>query len=564
MLISCKSYTDISLVKSSEAPDGYKEIFEIMSDRILQRLPNVTQKNILSIEFRIDNSLQGDSSVVHIHNGHAVICGGRTRALLFGGGELMRQMKFYEKHFKINDGNYQFFPTKRFRQCYIARHFDNWYHRAPNEEMLKYIEDLALWGINAFHMHLDYPMVDLEFATEIDLRVFDSISRSIANRVHELDLILTTIGGENVAPGNMPPSYKAVPNEDPKRGDTSWNVCPEKFGALDYLLNLRKRSLDAYADINIDGFVYWPYDEGGCACEQCRPWGGNGYVRLMEKMSKINKNKYPESLQLVSTWAFNNDDWELFYKYLKTQDWIDCLIVDSHEDFPNYPLEHAVPNNIPIITFPEISMWGRYPWGGFGAIVLLERFERLFRQVEHIVDGFQLYSEGLFEDLNKVIVTGLYTNPSCQAEDIIKRYVQYELPGINAEDFIKFVHILETTHQTRIPGRGLTKGNYFSNYIREANKDDLKKREVLSAQAADLARRMDKQILPSMRNCWRWRLLFLRALIDEEIYASRKIHSCVLDNYYKELTSIYHSDIQEERVLAGKGGGHTCPPVGMN
>jgi hypothetical protein len=43
------------------------------------------------------------------------------------------------------------------------------------------------------------------------------------------------------------------------------------------------------------------------------------------------------------------------------------LLADAHEDFPRYPLDAGVPGNLPLLNFPEISMWGNWPWGGFGA-----------------------------------------------------------------------------------------------------------------------------------------------------------------------------------------------------
>ena len=53
-----------------------------------------------------------------------------------------------------------FAPTSRcqpavsstIRIAYMARHFDDWYHRAGADEIIRYVEDLALWGINGFHM----------------------------------------------------------------------------------------------------------------------------------------------------------------------------------------------------------------------------------------------------------------------------------------------------------------------------------------------------------------------------------------------------------------------------
>lgn len=548
-------------VDGSGLPQSSACIAEIIECRVAERVPHAVGRS-LKVSFLIDNSLKGETALVKVKGGKAEISAGRVRGLVFGAGLLLREIRYDDGCFRIQDGEYRFVPEKPFRQCYIARHFDNWYHRATSEEIIRYIEDMALWGINSIHMHLDYPMVDAATASPEDFAVFSKTSHAIASILRSLDLDLTTIGGENSAPGNMPEQFKAVPNKDPRRGDNTWNVCPSKPGATDYLLSLRQQSLDRYADIPLSGFVYWPYDEGGCACEECSPWGGNGYVKLMEKMSRKNMAMYPGALNLVSTWVFDDDDWEMFYKYLETQDWVDYLIVDSHEDFPRYPLEHPVPGGIPIVTFPEISMWGRYPWGGFGATALPNRLERLFRQVEGVVSGFQLYSEGIYEDINKIVVEGLYANPSKGSDDILEEYASYELPGIDTRDFKKFIHLLERTHKTRIEGRGLTKGNYFSNFIKEGDSLELEEKTSMAAEALELAKKLDSQILPSMKNCWRWRLLYLRAVIDNEVYSSREIHTLLADEAYEEICRMYHAEIQMDKVRSGiQPSGMTAPPV---
>ena len=96
---------------------------------------------------------------------------------------------------------------------------------------------------------------------------------------------------------------------------------------------------------------------------------------------------FPDIKVIVGTWAFDapNDEgeYEGLYKRLRTDmSWIDYLMVDAHGDFPSYPLEHEVIR--PIVNFPEISMWGLAPWGGFGANPLPERFQRIWDSSKHI------------------------------------------------------------------------------------------------------------------------------------------------------------------------------------
>ena len=82
------------------------------------------------------------------------------RALVFGAGTLLRAIRYGARTFALEEGEYRFMPTNPYRINYLARHFDNWYHRAGADEQLRYVDDLALWGSNGFQMQLDYPVVD--------------------------------------------------------------------------------------------------------------------------------------------------------------------------------------------------------------------------------------------------------------------------------------------------------------------------------------------------------------------------------------------------------------------
>ena len=44
-----------------------------------------------------------------------------------------------------------------FRAHYIADHYNNFYQAAPAEELSRYLEDIALWGINTVVVELPGP-----------------------------------------------------------------------------------------------------------------------------------------------------------------------------------------------------------------------------------------------------------------------------------------------------------------------------------------------------------------------------------------------------------------------
>jgi phytoene dehydrogenase-like protein len=176
---------------------------------------------------------------------------------------------------------------------------------------------------------------------------------------------------------------------------------------------------------------------------------------------------------------------------------IDYLLVDAHGDFPRYPLEHEPIK--PIVNFPEISMWGLAPWGGFGANPLPERFQRLWDSMKHLVKGGLPYSEGIYEDINKVQYAGYYWEPERRWTDILAEYINYEFAAEAVEDALELMRCIEVNHT----------------HIAEEQPPE----EAVFRRAAQLARKIDARLGERARTAWRWRILYIRAMLDEKRYA---------------------------------------------
>ena len=258
----------------SALPDAQAFIADIVISRIEERIPPSGGAATFKVKFLIDPSLDGERAEINVRRGKAEIRGARFRSLVAGAGEMLRAISYGEQTFRLPDTVLTFAPAKPFREVYFGRHFDNWYHRAPAERMLRYIDDMALWGMNAVHTILNYPAVDAAHATDADKTAFAAVSKAMASRVRDLDMDLTVSGGGNVAPADMPAKFRATLNTDWRRGGNEWCVCPEIPGAMDYLLNVKKDHISQLTGHPISGIEFWPYDEGGCGCPLCSPWGG--------------------------------------------------------------------------------------------------------------------------------------------------------------------------------------------------------------------------------------------------------------------------------------------------
>ena len=75
-------------------------------------------------------------------------------------------------------------------------------------------------------------------------------------------------------------------------------------------------------------------------------------------------------------------------------------------------LLRPLPGQLPMVGFPEISMYETFPWGGFGATPLPRHFPSQWDAVKLRSSGGFPYSEGISEDLNKVLFSAQQANPA--------------------------------------------------------------------------------------------------------------------------------------------------------
>lgn len=529
------------IVTDGPLPAGARIASQVLSTRAAMRTPPSDAGAALKVSFVKDPSLGGENAKVTVRGGKAVIAASRDRAFFYGVAKLLENIRFGEKTFHIDDVTAAFRPVKRIRCAYWARHFHNWYHMAGAEELKRYAEDMMLMGMNAFDYQYLYPGVNRAGATAEEMAVFAANSKALYGHIRAMDADLLQGGGGNQIPSDSPEEYRAVPQTDEMRGNLGFNACPAKPKALDFMLDLRRKGIETFRREGVAPkyFLHWPFDEGGCECDTCRPWGGNGFIGLCKRYSAMNKAAFPEAKTILSTWVFHDDDYEGLWKYLAKpeSEWIDGLMIDAHGDFPKFVLENPLPRKIPIVTFPEISMYKRWPWGGYGAVAMPARFERLFRQCEKVVDGFMFYSEGLYEDINKFLVTRLYSDPSANWRAIMKDYARLFLPGIAPDDFVEFCEMLEESHEFPVADAHLEARppapGFFVKYGPRAK------------EIAAFAAKLENDLVPGLRGDWRWRQIRLRAEIDAYTFNSRKLMTPQYMKMARELIEMYLVDPEE-------------------
>ena len=516
-------------IKAADSP-LVARTFAILRDRIEHRcLVRVVEgRQGAQIILTIDKQLALEAFRIDEKGGAVRIAGGSPSGLLYGVGKFLRTSS-YDGTFQPSAWRGTSEPQGSLRGMYFASHFHNWYHEAPEAEVIRYMEDLALWGVNA--IMVIFPMINLQDWDDPEAEPAMAKLRQYVVSARELGLQFVT-GLNNCMFIGAPEDIRAARLPDPtkRRGNSGHPICPSNPKGHAYLMENTEILYRKLADVGLDLVCMWPYDEGGCSCDQCAPWGSNGYVKISRDLTLLGRKYFPNLKTIVSTWMFDTPpegEWQGLTDVLaKQNDWANYILADSHEDFPRYPLDVTVPGNLPLINFPEISMWGNWPWGGVGAHPLPARFQRLWDQVKQSVSGGFPYSEGIYEDMSKAIVLQFYWNRDQTAWATLEEYIAYEFGSGVTEDVLTLVELLESA-ATRA----------FRN--ESANADEVQR-------AFALAEGVHARLPEWARTSWRWEILHLRAVLDRERFAGAGLESPTAEAALLRLVEIYHCQLETD------------------
>ena len=163
-------------------------------------------------------------------------------------------------------------------------------------------------------------------------------------------------------------------------------------------------------------------------------------------------------------------------------------------------------------------------WGGFGANPLPTRYEREWKELKAQWQGGFPYSEGIFEDINKVLFASFYWKADTTADEALSGVHRLRvLAGGGRPGPAGHPHAGE--ERAKWEGRAVV--------AQGARPDGPGRRSAHTASA----------------QAWRWRILFLRAHIDAQLYLSRgAMQGRVLHDAFQELTRIYHAQNAEPAV----------------
>jgi len=520
--------------------NGFRQHGKMLCEVLKERIKLDSTGDEMRLELNVDATLgKVESYEITREENTWKISGSDEMGLYYGIGKFLHTATWTDEKFipKTTAGVQT--PDCSYRAIYFSVHFYNWYQMALIEDLKKYLRDMLLWGYNV--VMLIIPLVNISSTEDGIFRTSVERTRVIFQLAKEYGMKLCLGITPNQGVLSTPDELLAGKLEGfPNAGKL---VCPSNPNGMAHLKEIWCKMLEQYTDIGLDYIQLWPYDEGGCSCEECHPWGANGYCKASIGVYEEARKYYPNAKYVVGTWLFDQPEsrgeYQTLYERLTgDMSWVDYLIVDAYGDYPKYPLEHEPVK--PVVNFPEMSMWGLYPWGGFGANPLPQRFQRLWDSSKYILDGGMPYSEGIYEDITKIQFIGYYWNRNRNWKDILAEYINYEYDAEVCSQVVEMMECIEENHTE----------------VQAERRPNLE----TAVRAERLAREADAILSDRAKNSWRWRILYIRALLDRKRYEYFETHHmgtaddfCALQNfsgdfltedeeaqaYFKELRELY-------------------------
>jgi len=456
-------------------------------------------------------------------NGEILIAGNDERGLLYGVGAFLRSARYQPGSFEPGAWRGKSVPASPLRIAYLASHTGNWYENAPTESVQRYIEELGLWGYNT---------VMVACATE----QFDSFSdpksqqlivhvRSILKASKQIGLKTALVHCGNNTYKSLPAELGAIEAGSKQITALGTHACPHKPGVRELLLREWAEVLEAFRPVGLDYVCFWPYDNGGCNCEFCRPWGSNGYISLCKDMAAKFREFYPKGDVILSAWRFLAGEWHDLYDVLgKDPGWAQYMLANSCRGFPDdvaksneETIKRGTPANLTLMVFPEISMLGMWPWGGRGATFLIDNTKKDIAKARELgAAGFMTYSEGIYEDVAQVIWVQSFWDPKRSVDDILQEYARYEYDPQVLPEILDVIKLLGSMQEVSL------KSKKFSEQEAGAGK-----------RCGDFVEAIEPKLPAYVRASWRWKLFANRCRIESSLRQGRSFNP---DGSYSEET----------------------------
>ncbi|HMG90105.1 MAG TPA: hypothetical protein VK589_08590 [Chryseolinea sp.] len=404
-------------------------------------------------------------NVQHQNQKVIIIEGVDDRGVLFGTGYLLRTMQYKGNSVGLGQlPSIASSPDKYMRGHQLGhRNTANSWDAWTTEEYEQYIRDLVVFGTNSIE----------------SIPIFDEhVSPHFKVKPDEMNAFISKICQ--------------------KYSLDYWMWIPAQFDLKD--MALRKKYLGTFEEIckqsvRINGVFFPGGDPGDNPPELVIP--------LLQDLAAILKKYHPQASTWVSLQGFTPAQSEYVYKYIKDNMpvWLGGLITGPSS--PTVEETRAVlPARYKLRHYPDLTHNVRcefeIPWWDPSFALTLGReavnprpdhYSAIYHALDPYIDGFISYSDGVHDDVNKIIWTALAWDRKADIRNILQEYSNYFFESSVAEEAADGILALEKNWQGPIVSNGGIATTLTAwKALEKAN--------------------------PSLDGNWRWQMNLLRAYYD--------------------------------------------------
>lgn len=268
---------------------------------------------------------------------------------------------------------------------------------------------------------------------------------------------------------------------------------------------LKKRDALFRALPNLDDVFVPGGDPGSTPPEILMPW--------LAKLAEVLQRSHPKAKVWVSNQGFEPDANNKFFDYLRKEktDWLGGVVFGPWTKISLREMRERTPGTIAIRDYPDITHTVRcqYPvpeWDRAFAHTLGREpvnprplaMARIHELTAPLTIGFGAYSEGVNDDVNKVVWSSLAWDPKANLSEVLRDYGRYFIGDSYADDVADGLFAFEQAWKGPVAGSATISQNF--KYWRA------------------LEKKADEKML---KTNWRFQQGLLRAYYDE--YVRRRL-----------------------------------------
>ena len=398
------------------------------------------------------------------------IIGNDTRGMLFGVGCFLRKISMQPGKILVpNDINIDTHPIVALRGHQLGyRPKTNSYDGFTEAMWEQYIRDLIIFGTNSI---------------ELMPPITDDASNSPMFPLPQMEMMIKM--------DNILKKYNL----------NVWIWYPEMFGDYTNQENVEKSLEDnrkIFSQLPKIDAIFVPGGDPG----DLQP---RVLFSYLEKEADLLHKYHPKAEMWVSPQGFNEEEMDEFIQLVKKEpEWLTGVVHGPQISMDVNELRKIVPAKYPIRQYPDIthSLDCQYPvanWDfAFAATENRETInprpisESYIFHADSLTSkcGFITYSEGINDDVNKIIWSGLGWDPGANLMEILQDYSRYFIGPDYTNDFTRGIFDLEQNWNGPLIGNNLVYTNLYK------------------------FQSMEKKALPDVRLNWRFQQALYRAYYD--------------------------------------------------